>query len=327
MIQTTKLLLAITLCLYLTACGTDSSSGERTAKGGGFGGKPTPGVTVTTSDGSASNSAGFSLRLTDAPIDDLANVVLQFTAVEMKRKQDGWTRYTLPTPQPIDLLALHGLTTADLLVHMPIEPGEYKQLRFIVDTASMANHVILQSGGMIEMEVPKGATTGIKIKQNFTIPDDRLVNLTVDFDLRKSVKLKKKTGKYEFKAKTRLVIDEDTGFVRGSVDSAFLLDPSCSDMDADTHNAVYVYRGHDAPTDDINELSSSNNEPLTTTTIKYDGASGLYTYEAAFLPQDDYTIAFTCNADAEDLEADDDLPFFYTQNVNVMVTDTTFLKP
>jgi len=210
---------------------------------------------------------------------------------------------------------------------MAIEPDEYKQIRFIVDNTPMANHVELKGGGMVNLNIPGGSTTGLKIKKKFTIPDNRLVNLTVDFDLRKSVKYKKATATYKLKSKMRLLVDDHVGFVRGSVDPALLLDPGCSDMDADTHNAVYVYSGHNAATDDINELSTTNNEPLTTTTIKYDSASGLYLYEAAFLPQDDYTIAFTCNADAEDLEADDNLPFFHTRNANVLVTDTTFLKP
>jgi len=326
MLRIIKKLLAVSLCVYIAACGTDSSSGDHSEKGA-FGGKPTPGVTVTTSDGSSSDSAGFSLRLTDAPIDGLAKVVVAFTAIEMKRKKDGWTRYTLKTPQSIDLLALHGLTTADLLLHMAIEPAEYKQIRFIVDDTPMANHVELKTGGIVNLDIPDGSTTGIKIKKKFTIPEDRLVNLTVDFDLRRSIKSPGMSGNYKFKAKTRLVVDDHVGFIRGTVNPALLLDPSCSDMDADTHNAVYVYSGHDAPTDDINEFSTTNNEPLTTTPIKYDSTSGKYQYEAAFLPQDDYTIAFTCNADVEDLEADDDLPFFYSQNVEVLVTDTTFLKP
>ena len=88
-----------------------------------------------------------------------------------------------------------------------------------------------------------------------------------------------------------------------------------------------VYRGHDAVTDDIDESSTLNNEPLSTTAIAFDSESGLYVYEAAFLPLGDYTLAFTCNADDDDNDEDDSLPFFNVQNVSVMVNDTTFLKP
>jgi len=268
--------------------------------------------------------------------DGLAQVVVQFTAIEMKRKKGGWTRYTLPKSRAIDLLALHGLTTADLLVHMPIEPGDYKQIRFIVDDAPMANHVILKGGGMVNLKIPNGSANGIKLKKNFTIPEDRLVNFTVDFDLRKSVKFKKATGEYKLKAKMRLLVDDDVGFIRGSVHPSLLLNPNCSDMDADTDNAVYVYAAHDVTPGDIDD--ASNAEPVTATVIKYDDDSGLYIFEAAFLPAGDYTIAFTCNADQESVDDDDDdddnddndddaLQFFNIQNVTVLVADTTFLKP
>ena len=325
MLRTIRHILAFTLCVLVTACGTDTGSGDHGTEG--FGGQPTPGVTVSTSSGSPSTGSGFSLRVTDAPIDGLARVVMQFIAVEMKQEGNGWIRYTLPKPQPIDLLSLHGLTTADLLVHMPIEPGDYKQVRFLVDETPMANWVELKTGGVQNLEVPKGSTTGLKVKQYFTIPENKLVNFTVDFDLRKSVKYKKGPGVYRFKAKMRLVVDTNVSVIRGSVDPLLLVDPSCSDLDVDSHNAVYVYSGHNAATDDIDLSSTTNNEPLTTTPIVYDAKSGAYIYEAAFLPQDDYTVAFNCNADLDDIEADDVLPFFHVQNTSVLVTDTTFLKP
>jgi len=324
MLKTRQLLLILALCGILTACGTDTSPGDQAQS---LAGTPTPGVTVTTSTGAGSNRSSFSLRLTDAPIDGLSRVVLQFIAVEMKRESGGWAKYTLPAPEAIDLLALQGLTTADLLVQMPIEAGDYKQVRFIVDAAPMANYVEVTGGGMQELVVTNPSTIGLKVRQKFTIPEDRLMNFTVDFDLRKSVKKNKDNGRYKFKPKMRLVVDSDVGFIRGTVDPRLLIDPSCSDPDVDTHNAVYVFRGHDVTPDDINELSSQNIEPLITAPIKYDTTSGLYVYEAAFLPHDNYTIAFTCNADLEDLEADDNLPFFYTRNASVLVTDTTFLKP
>jgi hypothetical protein len=335
MLKTIKLFLTLAMCGYLMGCGTDSSSGDRTEDSGDA---ATQGVKITTSGGSGSANSNFSLRITDAPINGLENVVLQFTAVEMKLQSGAWTKYTLPTPQPIDLLALQGLTTADLLVNMPIEAGDYKQVRFIVDEAPMANRVKVKGGAWKELQVPGGSTTGLKVKQNFTIPDDRKINFTVDFDLRKSVKLKGKSGKYKFKAKMKLVVDTDVGFIRGSVHPSLLIDPNCSDSDIDTHNAVYVYAGHNTTPGDIDEDSPANNEPVTTTMIKYDYSMGLYMFEAAFLAAGDYTMAFTCNADAEVLDDDDDgddgddndddaLKFFGVQNVSILVTDTTFLKP
>ncbi len=314
----------LSLVVLVSACGTDTGSGDHDS---GASGPQTRGVTITTSTGVVSEDSRFSLRVTDAPIDNLSRVVVRFTAVEMKLVDGGWFRYTFDSPQDIDLLALQGMTTADLLVQMPIEPGDYKRVRFLVDETPMANWVEHKSGGTHNLEVPKGSSKGLKVDQLFSIPQDQLVNFTVDFDLRKAVKYKKGPGTYRLKSKMRLVVDDDVGVIRGTVGASWLLGAGCSDADVDTHNAVYVFTGHGVVPDDIDESSSTDVEPITTTPISYDTATGLYIYEAAFLPQGDYTVAFTCNSDLDDTDADDPLPFFYTQNVSVLVTDTTFLKP
>jgi hypothetical protein len=319
-----KLLMAVSLGALVSACGTDSSSGDSSSAGAGA---ATRGVTVTTSSGDSPSGSNFSLRVTDAPIDNLVKVVIQFTAIEMKLESGEWFKYTLPAPQPIDLLSLQGLTTADLLINMPIKPGDYKQLRFIVDNAPMANHVEKVGGGVENLDIPNGSTVGLKVRQKFTIPNNRQMNFTVDFDLRKSVKRNRSNGRYRLKPKMRFAVDTDVGLIRGAVAPILLIDPSCSDVDVDTHNAVYVYNGHNLIPDDINELSLLNVEPTTTTTINYNPVNGLYLYEAAFLPAGDYTVAFTCNSNLEDLEADDDLKFFQTTEVTVLVTNTLFLKP
>ena len=314
----------LSLAMLLGACGTDTSSGDPSGSDSDV---QTRGVTITTSTGAVSEDSRFSLRITDAPIDSLSRVMVRFTAVELKAVMGGWSRYTFDTPQDIDLPALQGTTTADLLLQMPIEPGDYKQVRFLVDETPMANWVEHKSGGTHNLEVHKGSTKGLKVDQIFTIPQNRLVNFTVDFDLRKGVKYKKGPGTYRLRSKMRLVVDDNVGLIRGTVGSSWLLGAGCSDADADTHNAAYVFAGHGVVPDDLDESSSTDIEPITTTPIRYDAATGLYIYEAAFLPQGDYTVAFTCNSDLDDPDANDALPFFYTQNVSVLVTDTTFLKP
>ena len=51
-----------------------------------------------------------------------------------------------------------------------------------------------------------------------------------------------------------------------------------------------------------------------------------YLYEAGFLPDGDYTVAFTCNANLEDPETDgDNLRFFGSRNATVKVNNIVFL--
>ena len=123
----------------------------------------------------------------------------------------------------------------------------------------------------------------------------------------------------------RLVSADNFGHVRGEIDPALLTAGSCSDPMVDTFNAIYVYNGHNVSPDDINQTSNQNTDPVTTGKIAYDTAAAKYIYEAAFLPAGKYTIAFTCNSDKDDLEADNDLKFFGIQNVTVKLNNTTFL--
>ena len=44
--------------------------------------------------------------------------------------------------------------------------------------------------------------------------------------------------------------------------------------------------------------------------------------QASFLLAGDFTVSFTCNADAEDVNADDDLKFVETQDIVVIVGET-----
>ena len=258
----------------------------------------------------------------------MSAVVLSLTGVHVRSVDKSWTTYTFLSPQSIDLLQLQGSKTADLLSNMPLDDGDYDQIRLFVDDAPMANYVDLGSGGMAEMKV-NNARNGIKIRGNFSVTGSRKTSLVIDFDLRKSLRYKKKDQEYSFKAKTRLVELSVSGHIRGSIDPALLTANSCSDDDVDTFNAAYIFSGHDAKPQDI-EIGEADEEddkgPVTTTAIKYDSNSMTYLYEAAFLPDGDYTVAFTCNANLEDPETGGDkLRFFGSRNATVKVNNIAFL--
>ena len=321
------------LCLWLFACGTDTSSGEQVSAGSASG-SSSPGtsasdVTVTTSSGGPSptqSQTKFSLRITDAPVDNVTKVVLTFTAVELLADNGSDSiKFSYKNPQVIDLLQLQGTTTANLLSSVPVSSGSYQELRLFVDDASMASFVELTGGGVESLKVPSGSSSGLKIKGDVNIITGEDTSYTLDFDLRQSVTKAGNSGKYILKPVIRLIEDAKVGHIRGLVDSPLLLAASCSDANVDTFNSLYVFEGHNIVPTDINQSSTKLNQPIATSVISYDADSGGYLFEAAFLPEGDYTIALTCNSDADDLEADDDLKFFNIKNVVVLINNTTFL--
>jgi hypothetical protein len=328
-----RLITTLALSGLMAACGTDSSPGGSSVTTSAP--APTEGVTVS---GVSSDKPAFSLRVTDAPLDDVVAVVMRFTAVRVRNVDGDWSSYVFETPREIDLLKLQGAATEDLLIDMPLDKGDYDEIRLFVDEAPMSNYVDLGVGGLVEMEVKDGSKKGLQVKGDFSVTRSRQASLVIDFDLRKSLKYSKdkasstskkskKSKGYTFKSKLRLVSYRGSGHIRGLVDPALLSSSAeCSDNDVDSFNAVYVYAGHDAKLEDIDESKKKPRGPLTTTTVKYDSDSGTYRYEAGFLPEGEYTVAITCNADLDDPEEGrDNLRFFGVHNATVKVKDIEFL--
>ena len=272
-----NIIAAIALGALLTSCGTDTSSGD----GNPNGGPSTP--VSTSSSGGSGNLAGFSLRLTDAPIDDMTEVVIRVLEIELKRTAGGWLKYTLATPVTIDLLSAQGTSTAELLNNVQADSEEYKEVRLIVDGTPMANYVRLVSdGSMHNLDIPSGSTSGIKVKDNFSVSNSGETTIVIDFDLRQSLRQNGGPNNYSLDPVTRMVDIDNAGHIRGTVHPPLLTAPSCSDGDVDTYNAAYIWAGHNAPLEDIDDDGDGEN-PVATTAIAYNPNAG-YLYEAAYLP-------------------------------------------
>lgn len=283
--------------------------------------------------GGGGDSAGdgmgeFSLRLTDAPITTAGSVWVTFSEVHLKPADGGdWVRHVLPMPKPVDLMTLQGMATADLAVNVRVPAGEYEEIRLLVDDSLPSKNEIVTSTGTYSLTIPGGSSSGLKIKGNFTVGVERAATLVADIDLLQSLVMVA-PGDYQLRPVVRLVENASAGHLRGTVDASRLDDSttSCSDGDPGSYNAVYVYSGHDAQVEDIDQSAmDADDQPLTTTKIWLDPASGEYVYEVAYLPAGDYTLAFTCKADLEDLNVDDDLSFFDVRDVTVLVSDVLFL--
>jgi hypothetical protein len=306
-----KQLTALALCALLAACGGGGGSGS----GGDV-------DSIVSSPGATKSS--FTLRLTDAPVDDLAAVEMRFIEVRLRKTDGSWINFPLDSPITIDLLKLQGMITADLLADIPLGVGHYDEIRLLVDDAPMSSNIKLFDGTFVELDVPSGRSSGLKIKGDFMIFKSQPTTLVVDFDLRRSIKALGNSGKYNFRPTLRMVDDSHAGHLFGIVTVDRLFSAStCSDDDPDTFNSVYVYEGHDVIPDDINQSSTTDVDPITTTVITYDQTQLKYKYEAAYLPEGDYTIAITCNANLDDLDSGaDDLKFFGIRNVSVKVGNT-----
>lgn len=80
-------------------------------------------------------------------------------------------------------------------------------------------------------------------------------------------------------------------------------------------------KGTDVTPDDY----GSDNEPLVS--VPVDGSTGDNTYTAAFVPQGDYTVSYSCDMEEQDVDGneidEDDITFYDTQNASVTAGETT----
>ena len=294
------------LALALAACSSGGSSGG--------------------DSGDDVDGSSFSLRLTDAPFNDAVGVNIMFTEVHLRPAAGNWVRHVLPAPQSIDLSSLQGMKTAELVVDLAVPAGEYREIRLLVDDGDPMNNTIELSGGLVfPLKIPSGSSSGIKIKGDFTLSAGRATTLIADIDLLQSIVMAGGSGNYLLKPVVRLVDSAGSNHVRGTIDPALLVAPSCSDADPLTHNAVYLYPGDADDIEDIDQSENDGDQPLTTAKVRLEPASGDFVYEIGFMPAGTYTIAFTCNAHLENLDEDDDLSFFGVRKVKVLANNVLFL--
>lgn len=264
-----------------------------------------------------------SLAVTDAPVDDADAVVVSFTGVELL-DADGNVRNTfeLDPEVQLDLLTLQGTNSAFLIQDERIEPGEYQEVRLLVDTPNASCNglappyasYITVDGMDYPLIVPSGGSSGLKVKGPITVAAGGTASYTIDFDLRQSIAERGATSCYNLKPVLRVVDNAEIGSLEGTVDATLLSDTSCSaDPLTGEGAAVYVYADAGVVPDDVD---GTDPEPLTSAFLTSDGAGG-FTYEVGFLLAGDYTVALSCQAGEDDPETDDDIGFLQSADVEI----------
>ena len=284
--------LALSIPMVLSSCG--GGSGSNTSGRGDTG------------------SAVFTLKVTDAAIDSAAEVWIQFTAVELKPEDGDSIVFDLPAPEDINLLALTGSKSEILIDSVTIESGSYEWIRLDVNADEdgiLDSYIRLNDGSTHELRIPSGATTGLMLNRGFVADTGSPLNFTIDFDLRRSIVVA--GPDYLFSPVLNLIDDSESGTIEGSINGDLLTDASCSDSDPTTGNAVYLFEGDDVVPDDIDNIAPN---PYSSTIIELNASTGEYEYEFGFVPEGEYTLAFTCQSDLDDINSNDTILFNYIIN-------------
>lgn len=277
--------------------------------------------------GSGSGLAGASegtlaIGITDAPVDDVLEVNVQFTGVTLKPESGDEIEIVFDQPKDFDLLTLTNGTTAELLPETVLPAGAYNWVRLAVNAEfdNVFDSYAVLPTGQVELRVPSGSQNGLRLVSGFTVLAGGSTDLVIDWDLRKA--LANPVGQPGLHLRPALRVTDRAvyGDLEGVVATALVQDAACSnDLAADTGNSVYVYSGNGVTPGDIDDPTMP---PLATATVRQD-INGDYVYQVMFLPPGEYTAAFTCQASDDIAGSDEDIAFSAAQNFTIETGATT----
>lgn len=202
-------------------------------------------MSCSDSTGPSDSSEMGTLRmiLVDAPaeLDNVDSLKVVFEKVLVHRgfegeeeEEEGWITVlsdTLPLQErEFDLLRLvDGVFVT--LGEVDLKPGVYTQIRIMLQSATL-----YVDGEVQDLFIPSGDQTGIKLVDSFTVDPDVITELTVDFDVARSLhEAPPGSGNYILRPTIRLVQTVLSGTISGTVTPTgigavvYALDPATVD--------------------------------------------------------------------------------------------------
>ncbi len=177
---------------------------------------------------SGATTGTATMNITDAPVDadEVVGVHVAFDAVHYKPAGSEWVVEDLNETRVINLLDLQDGNSSLLVSQTELPTGRINQVRFVINyDASFIELNISNSITTQSLNVPSGEE---KVVGGFVVPAGGDVNITADFDVRKSLVLSNNGTKYSLKPTIKIVDNSQVGEISGTVN-------------VDTNNTVIVY--------------------------------------------------------------------------------------
>jgi len=257
--------------------------------------------------------ARFDVDLTDGPIDGAESIVLQVKEVRLL-KEDGNT-VSLAADTEVDLLQYRNGSTLRLVEGAEVPAARYVGARLVF--ADSGSYVGRNDGSQVEITMPSSQEFS---DLDLDVGDDDQAALLLDLELRFSLDDQLDTfGTYALEPVLRAMDPDEVGEVSGKVANSLVEDSDCRQGRSLLRGvSVYAYAGNGTTPVDYARDRSSGTQPVSSTAV-YDDGDGGYRYRFAYLPEGDYTLALTCQADTERPATSDDLAFSHRRNATVTV--------
>jgi hypothetical protein len=266
-------------------------------------------------DGSKATTGTLKLGITDAPVDKADAVFVRFTGVEFKPRGGEAFSRDFMSPRDIDLLDFQGTNRAMLFDGEPLPAGEYEWMRLKVVAEPNVRDSYVVIGGECELRIPSGAESGLKLVRGFAIGVGTTTDITIDFDVRKSIveppgqrsdAIACNGQTYLLKPALRVVDNLQVGTITGTVDTSLTTTGACS-ASATSAGNVYLFGPFDtelAPQpDDIDGYGTDGADPITSAIVDRTDSNR---FTIGFVPAGKYVLAHTCDEDSGAVNADTD---------------------
>ena len=260
----------------------------------------------------------INLSITDSPIDTdgITGVFITVSEIQYHTIGNNWKKFEdYDSPGSFNLLDLQR-GESELLGSFDMESGTYTQIRFILDApvigigqnSDPGCYLEFKDGSIKNLYVSSGAQTGYKTVGSFTVPINGSVDVTADFDVRKSVVASGVTGMYILKPTIRLVVENQAGQIAGTV----------SGIPANSQIVVYTYENGTYENAEANDPAEEQTRfPHAVSSDMVDESGDYY---LAYLAAGVYDLVITAITDGASIEV-----LGVIENVPVESKETTRL--
>ncbi|NND68007.1 MAG: DUF4382 domain-containing protein [Halioglobus sp.] len=273
------------------------------------------------SDGNDNEAAAsLTLSFSDAPLEDLKEVVIEVSAIEFRRDNLDpivVETFDLATSSgresfKIDLLQFPGIQSQEILTGLTVPADFYDEIFIEILSGDVNHSYVLDDEDM--SRVINVDDSGLLLSGRQVDAENQ--DITVEFGLARALKFNANDDTYTLDEEgVRVVQDSLDPSLGGIVDEdLFTAAVECDDMeDGDNAwNRVYLYEGTGLDLDSLGDVftegaagSAGKIAPYAASTLTL-GPNG-WQFSFGYLPSGGYTLAFSCNAQEDDARTVQDI--------------------
>jgi len=253
----------------------------------------------------------ISVSLTDGPWEEMTEMVLHITGIEMGHADGRLVNVAMPGgPMSVDMMRLQNGVSEQLAGGVMVPIGQYEWMRLTVDT-NMSHASLASTGGHHSMGMGSDAASGLEIHERFQIQQGQHSEFMLDFDMRLGVQQHSggmMGNEYELHSAMRMINMNEAGGLNGVIDPSMIDVNHAACDDGPGGNWVYLFPGNAAEPDDIAEPDTDGREgPMVVDRVELDTMTGDHRYHLGYLEPGSYRLAMTCSGEWDE-DNDGDYP-------------------